>query len=261
MVGKDLNTIWGRKGIRALLMMLPVVLVIIIPIIYLVAINLISVVPGSALPQAVLSLMPEGTAELEYQQAWTSAFTTLICPMLFLCVPILCAAASAACAFVGEKEGGTLETLLLSSMNPKSIFNAKISGCTLLSVIISLIAFVAFAITITVADIMIGAPYFFNFEWLIVLFLMMPLCALFSTTFISLIVSRVHSVGEALQTIGYLILPVIILYLIQFTGVFRLNVLFLIILAVLLAVFSIVIYNASAHRFLAEKLLARSWEG
>ena len=259
-MGKDLGAIWGRKGIRALLMMIPVVLIVLIPVIYFVAISLLPAAENSTVPQAVLQLLPETDAGLGYRQAWMDAFTTLICPLLFLCVPIICGAASSACAFVAEKENGTLETLLLSSMDPKSIFNAKITGCVLLSTVISLISFIAFTITVTVADLLIGAPYFFNWEWLVLLVLLMPAAALCSVTFVSLIIPRVYSTGEALQTMGYLILPFIVLFLIQFTGIIRINVLFLLVLALLLAILSVVLYNASARRFQPEKLLIRALE-
>lgn len=260
MVRKDLGAIWGRKGIRALLMMMPVVLVVVIPVIYFVAISLLPVAEGSKMPEAIHALLAPENAGGGYRQLWMEAFTTLLCPMLFLSVPIVCSVASASCAFVSEKENGTLETLMLSSMDVKSMFNAKITACVLISVTISLISFVAFTITVSVADILISAPYFFNLEWLVLLVLLMPAVSLFSVIFVSLILSRVYSTGEALQTMGYLILPFIVLFLAQFTGLFRMNYLFLIVLAVAFAIASVVLFNASARRFQAEKLLVRALE-
>ncbi len=255
-----MNAIWRRKGIRALLMVMPVVLVAVIPLMYFVAISLLPASETASPPKAILALLPPETAQHGYRQFWMDAFTTLLCPVLFLCVPIVCGVASASCAFVGERENNTLETLFLSSMSTKSIFNAKITACALISVFISLVSFVLFTITVSVADIMIGAPYFFSFDWLITVILLMPSLALFSVVFVSLVLPRVHSVGESLQTMGYLILPFITLYLIQFTGVFRITFLLLFGLSVLLAVLAIVLFNASSRRFQAEKLLSRAAE-
>ena len=56
-----------------------------------------------------------------------AAFTTLLCPMLFLCVPVICSVTVAAQVFVREKEGGTLETLMLSSMDARSLLHAKVT--------------------------------------------------------------------------------------------------------------------------------------
>lgn len=254
LVRKDLSAIWGRKGIRALLIVLPMVLVVVIPLVYFVAISLLPMDNGAALPEMIQAMLPADSAQHGPRQFWMDAFTTLLCPILFLCVPVVCAVASASCAFVAEREYGTLETIWLSSMNSKSIFNTKITVCTLISTAISLIAFLAFSITISVADIVLSAPYFFSFEWLVTVFLLMPAVSLFSVVFVSLILPRVRSVEESLQTIGYLILPFLLLYLIQFTGVFQIGVLMLVILAVLIFAAAIVLFNLSARRFQAERL-------
>jgi len=259
-VKKDLKSIWTRNSRRALLIFLPLTLVVGIPAVYFVAISLLPVEAGAKLPEAIGALLPEYVWELDYRQGWLVAFTDLLCPMLFLCVPILTGAASASYAFVMERERGTLETLLLTSMGPKSVFNAKITNCTVLSVLISAAAFVAFSITVTVADIFAGVPLFFSFDWLALLLLEMPTLSLFSVVFVALTMTRVHSTGESLQTMGYLILPVAALYLMQLTGMFRLNLLALVIIAVVLAGADIVLFNTASRGFTPEKLLEKSAE-
>ncbi len=104
LVKKDLSAIWGRKGVRALLMLVPILLAVIIPIVYFAAISLTPTPLGAQVPEGVWSLIPEYKGELEYRQAWIEVFTTLLCPMLFLCVPLLTGAVSSACAFMTEKE-------------------------------------------------------------------------------------------------------------------------------------------------------------
>ncbi len=258
MAKKDLSAIWNRKGIRALLMAMPVALTVIVPLVYFVVISLLPEGEKGQLPKTIQILLSAENADYGHRQFWMNAFTTLMCPVLFLCVPIVCSVASASCAFVSERENGTLETLFLSSMNAKSVFNAKITACTLISVIISLISFVLFAITVSIADLMLSAPYFFSLEWLVTAVLLMPSLALFSVVFVTLILPRVYSTGEALQTMGYLILPFVLLYLVQLTGVFQITFLFLIVLALVLMALSIVLFNLSARKFRAENLTARS---
>ncbi len=260
MVGKDLNTIWNRKGIRALLMAMPVLLVVVLPLVYFAAISLLPVADSAKPPEGIQALLPPETSQHGYRQFWMDAFTTLVCPALFLAVPIVCSVAAASCAFVSEKENGTLETLFLSSMAVKSVFNAKITVCALISTAISLISFIVFTITISVADIMISAPYFFSVDWLVIVILLTPSLALFSVIFVSLLLPRVHSMGESLQTMGYLILPFLLLYLAQFAGVFRIGPLFLIVLSVLLVGLSIILFNVSSRKFQVETLLADSAE-
>lgn len=260
LVRKDLSAIWRRKGIRALLMILPVVLMVVIPLTYFVAISLLPDPKSAQLPETIRGMLPADSAQHGYRQFWMDAFTTLLCPVLYLAVPIVCSVASASCAFVGEKENGTLETVWLSPMSGRSIFNAKLIACSLISVIISLISFVLFSITVSVADIMLSAPYFFNLEWLATVLLLTPALSLFSVVFVSLVLPRVNSVGESLQTMGYLILPFIVLYLFQFTGILRISLLFLVVLCVALLVLAIILFNISSRNFQAEKLLTPSQE-
>lgn len=257
-MGKDLGAIWRDRTTRTLLMLLPVVLVVVIPLVYSVAINFL---PGetSPLPEKLFSLV--GNLEgVEVRRQWMAVFTTLLCPILFLCVPVICSVASASRVFVGEKEGGTLESLMLSGIDAKSILHAKVTCCTLLSIAISLVAFVAFAITISVADLLIGAPYFFNLEWLICLVLFMPAIALFSVVFVSWELTRVYSSGETLQTMGYIMLPLLILYLVQFTGVFRITTPLLLGVALALGVLSIVLFNKTSRLFQPDRLFTQASE-
>lgn len=252
---KDLGTIWARNSQRALLVLLPMTLAVALPAVYFVAISLLPVEKGARLPQALLGLLPEYAAGLDYRQSWLAAFTQLLCPLLFLCVPILTAAASASYAFVTERESGTLETLLLTSMDVKAVFHAKVTNCTILSVVISALAFVAFGVTAIIAELFAGAPLFFNLEWLALVALVMPALSLFSVIFVALIITRVHSTGESLQTMGYLILPVAALYLAQLTGIVRVNLWVLLGRAAVLAVADVVLFNAAARGFTPEKLL------
>lgn len=259
-VKKDMRAIGADGGRRALLILLPLTLVVVIPAVYFVIISLLPHDPGARLPEALVGLLPEYARGLEYRQGWLVAFTDLLCPMLFLCVPILTGAASASYAFVAEREGGTLETLFLTSMGPRSVFNAKTTSCTVLSVLISAAAFLAFTVTVAVADAFGGVRFFFTLDWLVLVVLEMPALSLFSVAFVALTVTRVHSTVESLQTMGYLILPVAAMYLMQLTGIFRLNLLALVIIALVLAAADVVLFNAASRAFTPEKLLERGAE-
>lgn len=260
LVRKDLGALWSRKGMRALLLLLPLALMVAIPVVYFVAISLLPVPRGAQVPEALLGLLSQDAEELGYRQAWAQVFTTLLCPLLFLCVPLVCSAVLSSCAFVMEKEEGTLETLLLSSMSAKSVYNAKVTSCTILSVAVSFLSFLVFAITVTVVDVALQVPFFFNLQWLVLLFLVMPALALFSVVFISLVLPRVHSTLEALQTMGYLILPVAVLCLVQLTGAVRWNAGLLLLMAIALFIADVALFNASGRRFQAQRLLEKTRE-
>lgn len=253
LVRKDMGDIWAKNSQRVLLMLLPLTLAVGLPVVYFAAISLLPVEAGAKMPQALLNLLPRYAVGLDYRQTWLVAFTDLLCPLLLSCVPILTAAASASFAFVTERERGTLETLLLTSLDAKSVFHAKVTGCTILSVLISAAAFLMFFLTAFIADLFMGTPVFFSLEWLALLVLILPVLSFFSVNFVALIITRVHSTVESLQTMGYLILPVTILYLVQFTGMFRVNFWVLLILALVLGTADIVLFNMAARSFVDRK--------
>lgn len=260
LVKKDLNAIWSRKGVRALLMAMPLLLVVVLPIVYFAAIGLLPDKAVTEEPKILLDLLSIRQGALPYRPFWTTVFTTLLCPVLYLCVPIVCSVAAASCTFFGEKENSTIETLFLSSMSAKSVFHAKITVCTLISVIISWISFVVFGITVSIADLLLGAPYFFNLEWLVMALLLTPALSLFSVVFVSAVLSRVYNMTESIQTMGYLLLPFIVLYLIQFVGVFRVTMPVIALIAAVLGVLAIILFNLSSRKFQAELLFGRSSE-
>ena len=63
-----------------------------------------------------------------------------------------------------------------------------------------------------------------------------------------------------MQTMGYLMLPLLLLYLVQFTGVFRITVPFLLVVTVLLAVLSVVLFNVTSRQFQPDRLFAHFQE-
>ena len=211
LVKKDMKSIWTRSSRRALLVLLPVMLVVVIPAVYFVLILLMPEAPGARPPEALTALLPEYVSGLGYKQGWLVIFTDLLCPVL--------------------------------------------------SVLISGAGFLAFALTVTVADVFAEVRLFFTLDWLILLVLEMPTLSLFSVVFVAFTVTRVHSTVESLQTMGYLILPVAAIYLMQLTGIFRLNIIALILISAALAVLDVVFFNAASRGFTPEKLLERDGVG
>ncbi len=246
--------------VRSLIIIIPAVLLVLIPLVYSV---LIAVLPTteSEPPAALRTLLSAETSGHTYRQFWMDAFATLICPMLFIMVPILCSTVSASCLFAGEKREMTMETLMLSSLGNSSIFNTKVAVCTLLSTVISLIYFLIFGIAMSIADIMISAPYFFTLEWLLTLFLLMPSVSFFSVTFITFLLPKLKSSGEGMQTVGYLLLPFAVLYLLQFTGKFKVNIPIILIITAVIAPAGFVLYNISLRRFNAENVYPKGTDG
>jgi MFS family permease len=255
LIQKDYAVLWNRKGIRTLLMLLPFLLVVAIPAIYIVAVNLLPVPENAEISSVILDLLGNRTEGMRYRQIWFDAFVTLLCPVLYLAVPVICSVVSGAVAFMVEKEEHTLETVLLSSMGQKSVFRSKILGCTLLSVFFSFLSFLAFMITVTVGNMLLSSKYFLTPSWVLMVLLLMPALSFFSVCFVSLVMRRVYSSGEMLQTMGYLLLPILALYLIQLSGLIYISFWFLLVVAILVAAASVIIFRTAEKKFYPERVV------
>lgn len=255
LVRKDLISIWGNGGMRMMLILLPIILVVVIPVIFMIAISLMPVSAGDALPSALLKLLPEETAKADYRAAMFTVFTNLLAPMFYLTVPILCSISAASAAFISEKENHTLESLMLTSLPYKTIFSAKVSGSAILAIVISFFSFIAFLASAAVGDAVMAAPFFFNFDWFITVFLLMPAISIFCVLFIALLSRRIRTTGESLQLMGYFILVVALCYLMQFCGLFAMNAIVLFVLALLLIIADFIMYNLAMKKFTPENML------
>jgi len=259
-IRKDISQFWSNGSTRVLMIIVPLFLLVVIPTIYIAAICFMPAVRSGEAYQALRTFLPDHAASLDYRQMLFYAFTTYVSPMLFLTVPIMCSITSASSAFVSEKENGTLETLILTSIDAKTIFRSKVSGCFLTSLMISAVSFFVFFITATVGGVILSAAFFINLEWIIIAFILAPSVTFFGVVFSTLIMSKVRSTGEALQTMGYLLVPFILLFLLQFSAVIKINALSLLIISILIIIADVLIFNLSVRRFNAEKLFSKTME-
>lgn len=253
-IKKDFHEVWDSKMARSTLLVLPLLLVLVIPIMFLV---IICNVPPSQVNgvDKIMKMLPPEVQHFNIRQGTFYVMTNTMFPMFFLMIPLMTSSVSAASSFVGEKERGTLETLVLTPMSLPKIFRAKVIGCIALSAAITVISFLSFAVVISVGDIMLGMPFFLNWSWLVYILLFAPGVTVFGVVFMVLVSAKSKSYIESIQTSGYIILPLIFLFLGQFTGLFSLNALhFLIISAVVIAL-DAVIWSLTARSFKAEKLL------
>lgn len=255
LVSKDLREIWNTKMVRNSMVFLPIIMVLILPVMYLVIISLAPVSEMTSSAGKVIQMLPKAVLQFNPKQQMFYIMTNMVCPMLFLMIPIMTATMSASCSFVGEKERGTIETLLLSPLTIRQIFRAKVAGCVLLSAVITAISFVVFSITIAVGNIMLHMAFFLNLRWIVLVFLLSPAFTVFGVIFMVLISGKSKSYLEAIQTSSYVVLPVIFLFIGQFMGLFQMGVVAMLLMTVLLLVLDVFLWVLAFRRFTPEKLL------
>lgn len=254
LIHKDFHEVWDSKLARNTIMAVPLVLVLVVPVLFLV---IIATVPASQMNgvDKMMKMLPLEARYFNPKQGMFYIMTNMLFPMFFLMIPLMSSSVAAASSFVGERERGTLETLLLTPLNPKRVFKAKVIGCILLSALVSALSFLIFAIVISVGDIMLKMPFFLNWSWLVLILLFAPGVTVFGVVFMVLVSAKSKSYIESVQTSGYIILPLVLLFLGEFTGLFTLNAVIFLVISICILILDVIIWTITSRSFKTEKLL------
>jgi ABC-type Na+ efflux pump permease subunit len=142
----------------------------------------------------------------------------------FLLLPVMVASVIAADSFAGERERGTLESLLYTPTTDSEVFAAKCLAAWVPAVLTSLVGFVVYC---AVVDAMmwsiVGGPLLPTVTWTLVALWVSPAFAGLSLGVTVIISARVSTVQAATQLSGLLVIPIITLVVMQFLGVVALS--------------------------------------
>lgn len=160
----------------------------------------------------------------DQQRAAYLMFNYFMSPF-FLMIPLMAASTISVDSFVGEKERGTLEGLLLSPVDMRSVFIAKVLASLLPAVTVSLLSFVLLAVcTNAFAWPIFGRLFFPNISWAPLILLVMPAVSLLAVLINVFVSVRVSTFQAGYQMTGFLVLPVVALMIMQFAGLMLLDV-------------------------------------
>lgn len=254
MIYKDFRGVVSNRRLFASLLIVPIVLTVLLPSIFVIAGHF---TPDDPDLQQMLSLLPESIQESSLEQLIHQMLLNYILPVFFLMIPIMTASIMAASSFVGEKEKRTLETLFYAPLTLKEIFRAKVLACFLVSMLVSLISFAAMLLVLeTELFFLTGSGLFPGISWLVILLLVSPAISLIAITLIVRQSAKAKTVEESQQGAVFLIIPVVLLAIGQFTGVLMLNVWVLLGLGVLCALVAGLLLKRAMGNFTYEKLLS-----
>lgn len=252
-IKKDFRGIVSNRRFFTELLIVPFILTIVLPAISMAAIHF---APDDPDVLKLLEMLPEGIGGNSLEMTVAGLIFNYILPVFFLMIPIMTASIMAASSFVGEKEKHTLETLLYCPLSVKQIFQAKVLASFLLSMMVSLISFAAMVIVLELeVFFLMGNLLAPAVNWLVILLLLSPAVSLIAVTLIVRGSARARSVEESQQSAVFLIIPLILLAVGQFTGIMLLSVWILLGLSVLCALFAWILLQKAVGRFTYEILL------
>lgn len=175
---------------------------------------------------------------------------------MFLMLPVFVPIVIAAQAVVGEKERRTIEPLLASPLSSAELLLGKTVAALVPGIAIAWGTFVVFAILIDV----IAWPHFGRAilpdpSWLVAVFVVGPLLALFGNGLAVVISSRVNDARLAQQLAGTAVLPLVGIIVVQMVKGVAFGPGFYLVGAIVIALLDLVLYAMAIRLFDRERLL------
>ena len=255
---KDFNEIWKVRMVRNTLILVPALLVVILPVVYLLMIWFVPPERMNGVEQMMKLVPPDLRGYFSARQSLFYLMENVVCPMFFLMIPLMVSTVTAACSFVGEKERGTMEVLLTSPLKPGTVLISKTVpylALSFITLIVTGISFFAFLVVVGIGDLLLKMPFFLNWNWIVMLLVVSPSLTLFGVIFMVLVSGRSKSYMESMQLSGYVVLPLVLLMIGQFTGLFQLDALILLAIGAGVFVLDFILGGISARSFTPEKLM------
>lgn len=217
-INKDLRQVATNKRMFLPLLLVPIVLTVLVPSIFVFTIHFIP--DETSEFERLIELLPTVEQSENLEQTVVNLLLNYLLPVFFLIIPIMAASIMAASSFVGEKEKRTLETLLYCPLSLKQIFRAKVLASFLLSMMVSLLSF-GIMLLVLESEIfaLSGGLVVPSLNWLLVLLLVSPAISMIAITLIVRLSAKAQNMEDAQQGAVFLILPILLLIVGQFTGI------------------------------------------
>jgi len=255
-IKKDISGITSNKRMMTALIVVPLIMTLVLPLIFILTISFVPEDSPDMMEMMTLLGSAVITEDDNIQSLLVNMILNYIIPLFFLLIPVMASSVMASSSFVGEKEKKTLETLLYSPLSLKDIFSAKILAAFFLSMTVSILSFIAMIIVFeTALYILIKILVWPNVNWLIMMLLVSPAMALISINLIVRGSAKSQTSEEAQQSSLFLILPVIMLIVGQFTGIMMLGAHIFLILGAVTALIALLLFRGKFGNYSYEKLL------
>ncbi|MGG5315028.1 ABC transporter permease [Enterococcus sp. AZ072] len=253
-IKKDIQGIVANKRYFYMILLIPLLFSVVLPSVF-VLIALLTPVSSNDFQQ-LLKTLPEQYQQGDLGIQIVQTIFNSVLPMFFLMIPIMTATVMAASSFVGEKEKNTLETLLYSPLSVKQIFQAKVYSSFVVSFGITLSSFVIMLLVVQAEVFFLRSTLLsLSVSWAYILLLLVPAITLVSITVIVKGSAKSQTMEEAQQRSGFLVMPLVLFMVGQFTGLFLISPWAMLIAGVVLMGVAVVLLQNSMQSFTYEMLL------
>lgn len=255
---KDIRGITENKRYFSVLTVLPLLFSVVFPTIMLLTV-LLSPTDSSSFTE-MARILPD-FQKLDQKQLIYDLLALMfnnVIPIFFLIIPIMTASVMAASSFVGEKEKRTLETLFYSPLSIREIFQAKVYASFFIAI---LVTYISFIITVIVVEVEIylfkGILLPLSINWLWVMLLIVPAITIISIVLIVRGSAKSTTIEESQQKAAFLIMPLVLLLVGQFTGILVFGGWIVVSIGLILFAIALLLLRFSMNGFTYERLLDR----
>lgn len=177
---------------------------------------------------------------------------------MLMLAPAITPTIIASYTFVGEKNSKSLEPLLATPATDKEILWGKILAIFIPTMLTTLVGYVFYAIvTNIIFSSQLGYAPLPNSTWLFSMIILAPLMCFLSITANVIISSRMSDVRASQQVGSLVVMPVLLLFIGSFTGIFSLGAVSIVMVAGVLLVVDIAVYLLATKAFQRETILIK----
>ena len=253
---KDFKSVTTNKNLMTALIVVPLVFTVVVPVIFILAVHFTPEQTSDF--DELLKMLPKEMMAGNLSETIIVFLINYIMPVFFALIPIMASSIMAASSFVGEKEKRTLETLLYSPLTLTQIFQSKVWASFLLSMTITFSSFVIMMIVVeTAVFLTLGHFMIPGISWLTTMLVVAPAVSLLAIVFIIKGSAKAQTMEESQQRAIFLIMPLLLLIIGQFTGLIMVSAWYLLIIGGAAGIAAWLLMISSMKRFIYELLLKR----
>jgi ABC-2 type transport system permease protein len=178
--------------------------------------------------------------------------------LLYMMMPLYIPATISAYSIVGEKSKRTLEPLIAAPIHTHDLLLAKILVAAIPAVLVSWLGYGIY--TLGTRAVVVSEQVYaqvFTLPWLLAILLWVPLLTLIAVGLGVIISSRVNDPRTAQQLTGVVVVPVLIVFFAQLSGLLTVSASFVLLALVPLAICAAAILYAAIRMFNRETILTR----
>jgi len=247
---KDIKGITSNKQVLIGLIILPLIFAVIFPAAFILLIHFVSLTSSDIeiMTNTILSGLPNGgikdtiNALPSFNHQIIYVIVNYLLGSMFLLIPVINSMMIALNSFVGEKERGTLESLLFAPITVKELFIGKVLSAFVPTMVLTIGSFVLFGVITTVITYPIFNDFIFpNTNWILLVFWLSPIITLFTILIEVLVSARSKSFQEAQQIGGLVVLPIVGLFVGQATGMLIISPIILLLVGLFLLMINVLL--------------------